>query len=191
MGWLSGWESKSTLVAHLCDEAETSGTLLARRVVGSELWMVWQRPDGTCEIVLALLSGRSGSWGYKDMSEAMGPYYFGCPIAFFDLAPPPPCKPGSFVAGWRDMVRRRAAEAKARRARRAAICVGDVLVLVKGCRPRELRVTSVKPLRGLYEGNEQLYHVAPRLIAEVRPAGALPGALDGKEAADLKATVTS
>jgi hypothetical protein len=27
------------------------------------------------------------SWGYKDMEESMGPYYYSCPLKYFDMVP--------------------------------------------------------------------------------------------------------
>lgn len=60
------------------------------------LWAVWQctfEKDGqqvkpeqrwiTCDLIRC----HSGEWGYKDMSEACGPYYFSCPLKYFEMVP--------------------------------------------------------------------------------------------------------
>lgn len=60
------------------------------------LWAVWQRTfekDGqqtepeqrwiTCDLIRC----HAGEWGYKDMSESCGPYYFSCPLKYLALVP--------------------------------------------------------------------------------------------------------
>lgn len=58
------------------------------------LWMVSERTmrKGKARLVdrsinLALLSAEGGAWGYKDLNEAMFPYYSSCPLSFLDLVP--------------------------------------------------------------------------------------------------------
>ena len=61
------------------------------------LWSVWERTmtkDGlqlepphrsiTCDV---LHFRRESGWGYKDLDESMGPYYFSCPLKYLDLVP--------------------------------------------------------------------------------------------------------
>ena len=60
------------------------------RVVGSHVWQLVQRPDGTKYIALDLIAKeRGGGWGYKSMDEDCGPYFFDCPVALLDRADPP------------------------------------------------------------------------------------------------------
>jgi hypothetical protein len=61
------------------------------------LWAVWERTftkDNqeaqpterwiTCD----LLRYQMGyGWGYKDMDESMGPYYYSCPLGYLDMVP--------------------------------------------------------------------------------------------------------
>ena len=61
---------------------------------GNTLWMVYQVGDEEPFIVCTLLRpGRGGTrgseWGYKHMTESMGPNYYSCPVGYLDLAPEP------------------------------------------------------------------------------------------------------
>lgn len=60
------------------------------------LWTVWKRTftkDGEevqpeerfigCD----LLRCYGGEWGYKDMEESMGPFYYSCPLLYLELVP--------------------------------------------------------------------------------------------------------
>lgn len=93
MGWSFGWNSKKELVDHLSDPAAYGGNvkLLAKSLKGNHLWIVWQKPSGERYIYLALLQGTPGGggdgWGYKDMSESMGPYTYDVPLKFLDMVP--------------------------------------------------------------------------------------------------------
>lgn len=75
------------------------------------LWTVWERTfekDGQeaqpterwigCDLLE--YSKSDEGWGYKDMEESMGPYYFSCPLSYLDMVP--------VVANesWREGVRR-------------------------------------------------------------------------------------
>lgn len=87
------------------------------------LWSVWER-TWTKEgrqvrpterwIACDLLRYQAGAWGYKDMEESCGPYYYSCPLGYLDMAP---------VADeqWRQGVRNYHARQKAKRAERRAL----------------------------------------------------------------------
>lgn len=63
---------------------------VAHRVVGSHIWQLVQRPDGTKYIALDLIAKeRGGGWGYKSMDEDWGPYHYDCPATLLDKADPP------------------------------------------------------------------------------------------------------
>jgi hypothetical protein len=65
-------------------------TPITHRVVGNHIWQLVQRPDGTKFITLDLIAKeRGGAWGYKNMDEDSGPYYFDCPLTLLDKADPP------------------------------------------------------------------------------------------------------
>ena len=60
------------------------------RVVGNRVWQLVQRPDGTKFITLDLIAKeRGGGWGYKNMDEDCGPYFYDCPATLLDKAGPP------------------------------------------------------------------------------------------------------
>ena len=50
-----------------------------------------------------LRSQRGFGWGYKDMDESMGPYFYSCPLKYFDLVP---IEKFGGHAEWRATVRR-------------------------------------------------------------------------------------
>jgi hypothetical protein len=58
---------------------------IAHKMVGNELWMVVEGSGDFKYIVLALMSCNDGCWGYKPMQECAHPYYYGCPMKFFDM----------------------------------------------------------------------------------------------------------
>ena len=60
------------------------------------LWAVWERTfirEGQSAqsverwITCDLLRYQQGCWGYKDLDEAMFPYYFSCPLKYLEMAP--------------------------------------------------------------------------------------------------------
>ena len=65
-------------------------TPITHRVVGSHVWQLVQRPNGAKFIALDLIAKeRGGGWGYKNMDEDCGPFYYDCPLALLDKADPP------------------------------------------------------------------------------------------------------
>lgn len=82
----NGCSIKSTCLAYCFRGGRFSGVL----------WAVWERTfqrDGqqtepeqrwiTCDLIRC----HAGEWGYKDMSESCGPFYFSCPLKYLDLVP--------------------------------------------------------------------------------------------------------
>ena len=125
---VEGWERanpdglviKSTCLAHCFRGGNFSGVL----------WSVWERTfikDGheseptqrwiQCDL---LRHQRDYGWGYKDIEESMGPYYFSCPLKYLRMVL---IEQSGGNASWREQVvlhHQRSAEK--RRARRAAKC---------------------------------------------------------------------
>lgn len=149
MGWLSGWDSKRELIAHLRDEFREDGPSTYRIVrdstVGNHFWFVAEhKQSGERSIGLCLLRGGHrdtlglgcGPWGYKDMSESAGPYYYDCPLAFLKLAP--------VVANaeWREEV------VAYHQRKNRVFAIGERVSLPDGYNPQHFVVTSDKPLRG-------------------------------------------
>ncbi len=104
MGWLFGYnQTRQQLIERLTTSEPHNGlACLAHAARGNVLWTVWQHTtqDGvvTRRIRCDLMGGSKRSWGYKAISESMGPTYYTCPLKFLDMAPPAD-------AGWREQVR--------------------------------------------------------------------------------------
>jgi hypothetical protein len=158
MGWLfTQGQTRSELIYRLCATEENEHgrwTTLKHACVGNCLWRVleWVDKDkGITAVLIALdllQSQRGYGWGYKSMSESMGPNYYNCPLALLDLVPEPPSK---YAADWRRKVRQaHAAQAKARGFEKS-LKVGDALPLL-GCKVPFVNITALNPLVGEYRG---------------------------------------
>lgn len=124
MGWSFTYgKTKKDLVEYLTKNNEwvndkgvkIANNHVASSLVGNHLWASFDRyKDDVFQdryIVLFLLandksmSERSRSndnWGYKDISESMGPAYYDCPLYLLDMTPVPSSE---YAAGWREKVR--------------------------------------------------------------------------------------
>lgn len=109
MGWLFGHYTRKSLVDHLL---HGNGVKTIKHCFkGNNLWAVQEgtKTDGTLIkfIALYLLRGSPKvttdpyNWGYKDMDEGAGPYYYNCPLAYLDMVP----DPGGHATEWRKQVR--------------------------------------------------------------------------------------
>lgn len=121
MGWLISYDlTKEQQVAELVkgwSNEEGGCRVLAHSVRGNVLYAVMQNFKRTVPerfedrwiMVCLLRKDRGMGWGYKDMSERMGPFESNCPLKYLDMAP---------VAdeAWRERVR---ATHEARRKRSA------------------------------------------------------------------------
>jgi hypothetical protein len=110
MGWLfkSGCSRRDLIAERTEDWGRTAQdglvvktTCLAHcyrgGVFSGVLWTVWGRSftKDSVEVQLTerwigcdLLRSQTGfGWGYKDMDESMGPYFFSCPLKYLHLAP--------------------------------------------------------------------------------------------------------
>lgn len=166
MGWTFRCDpqSKADLVKdRVRDQFNSDGSkrwqCLAHSLRGSVLWTVWEVADisGNRQRFIGcdLLGTHGGAgYGYKDMSESMHPYQYSCPLKFLDMVP-------VACEEWREGVRKFHARNAAKRARKFS--VGDVVELVPNCKPPRVTITSVKPMRGEYEG--RLYKISPRHVA--------------------------
>lgn len=104
MGWSYGYNNRCAKDVHreILDPAFWGDSLKVVRHAatsyGRHLWLVCEKPDGARFIALFLINGNDGGWGYKDMTEDMGPCYYDCPLAFLDMVP-------EANARWREKVR--------------------------------------------------------------------------------------
>lgn len=154
MGWSFGWNSKAELVKYLTETSEGSETkysTVASKVVGAELWMVREiieKASGKSEKVIAvcLLEKSKSDWGYKGMDESMYPYYYRCPVSFFEMAP-------VANAGWRAAVRNYHA------VRNQKIAVGQMLTLSNG---KSYTVTSKIGAKVYARGEDNVVYRIPK-----------------------------
>ncbi|TRO55192.1 hypothetical protein E2P64_07610 [Candidatus Bathyarchaeota archaeon] len=91
MGWLytQGYDKKDQ-IRELLVETETR-KVLDYSVRGSRLWVAFDITSKEGEhnqvIVLFLLAKDGNSYGYKDIDETMGPFYYDCPLKLLAVAP--------------------------------------------------------------------------------------------------------
>lgn len=137
----------------LADYANSSQQILDSSLRGSQLWVLARSGNKPPFICLFLLRCQDGCWGYKDMDESMGPYYYNCPVTFLDRAPEPQ---GSNLdhqgsgRSWRSFVREAHAYQRQRKSNKPR--VGDVIQLDPQRYPscqRPYRVTQDLGRRGL------------------------------------------
>lgn len=112
----------------------------------------------TIKFLSVTLFERSGdAWGYKDMDESSEPFYYDCPLSLLDEADAPETES---AAQWRQTVRELAAADAAKRPE-----VGQTWALTEGCRPGQVEITSLKPLRGVANGIT--YRLPRRMLASL------------------------
>lgn len=115
MGWLFSHRDKDHLVQLLLEPDESftrKRTILEHALIGKELWTVVQLQFKVANIINGnavgdtytfinchLLDVQGGLWGSKSIPESAGPYYYGCPLHFLDMAPDGIC------SAWRDALR--------------------------------------------------------------------------------------
>ena len=125
-------------------------------VVGNELWSIWESNTGDKTIVLFLLSKHMGNWGYKDMGEAMHPYYYKCPLYFLEEVP---------VANqeWRNKVLEYHSSLKSQRDIIKRVSVGKIVTL-RDSKPSKFRVVSLDPLIGEDVESDSLFPEKYKLV---------------------------
>ena len=144
------------------DRGSTTTTLRST-YKGNTLWTLHETTTATGEmqrwIGCTRVSRQDGQWGYKDMSEHMGPYYFDCPLDYLDAATEPPNETAS---EWREQVRRHHAQKKLQAAKKPQ--VGETWSVVGSPTVPRISVVDTKPLIGTYNGT--LYRVKQRMLGE-------------------------
>jgi hypothetical protein len=183
MGWLFLHEcdTKASVRDHLLRDLGRSNEnaerkVLAHRTVGNHLWMAYECiPTDPAHkpikvVVLALLAQDQGRWGYKDMDETMGPYYFDCPKAVIEAVGP---TDNEHALKWRAKVDEYHAQRAAKRTMLRAVAVGAEIVLTKGCTPQRVKVTRLDGSK-IYGSCTRTgggpYKIPKKFIAEVIPA---------------------
>jgi len=164
MGWLftQGY-TRQNLVAHLTKDWTGEDGKLHRCLDHSSngksvLWAVWQVGEDESNRFLACYltkNDKGFGWGYKGMSESMGPAYYGCPLRFLDMVPMPD---SPYAQGWRDKVR------KYHEQRTCKFEVGQRVELVGSTIPY-VDIVSTKPLRGAYLGTA--YKLPRKMLGKI------------------------
>lgn len=164
MGWtfLCG-ASRRDVIDDLTEERSTDGRVfrtLRKCFRGNTMYALHEsgKPGETEKWICVYLLAKNGKygWGYKDISEEMGPVQMECPVSYLDEADPPP---NEYAAKWREDVRKLAAQRAKIRPK-----VGQRWRLKVGCSPREVEIVSLRPLRGTFQGG--YYRLKRRLLLE-------------------------
>lgn len=91
MGWtFEHGATRASLIENIKNGRELGQVPVATSISGNHLWCVFPSKEspGDFFIVLCLLAAQKGyGYGYKDMSEDMGPYFYTCPVGWFDKYP--------------------------------------------------------------------------------------------------------
>jgi hypothetical protein len=117
------------------------------------LWTVWRIKDAEtdevidsfigCDLLHYSRSKDYGSgWGYKDMCESSGPYYYSCPLSYLDMVPMPD---SPYAPEWREKVRAYHAQ------RNKKLVVGQTYPATTGVKigSRHVVEVTIKKLRPL------------------------------------------
>jgi hypothetical protein len=145
MGWLFRPNcSRQDIVDDIIRFEETEHgkwETLRHSLRGNVLWTIvrWtNKKTGKVMKVISchLLQKSENTWGYKSLDEAMGPFYYTCPVSYLKEVP---------VANqeWRDQV------LEHHRRRNLKIQVGDKLTLIDGLKIPSVTVVQMIPGRQL------------------------------------------
>lgn len=164
MGWdFTQGQTKAGMVQYLCKPWEREGIkrqTIASRVVGNQLWTVVTKTDANGVekdryIALYLLSSkRNYGYGYKSLAECEHPYYYDCPLAFLDMAPPS-------NEEWRRIVREHHAR------KNQTLSVGQTIDLTN---KKSYRIVSIKPLKAVEVGTGITYRIPRSMLTLPKPA---------------------
>jgi len=162
MGWLFTQDAtRAEIIDHLTQERVEDGRefrTLRKCFRGNTMYALHESgKTGEMKkwICVYLLQRDQGyGWGYKDIDESMGPVQKECPVSYLDEADP---ATSQYAIEWRAECRRLAAERSSKRPK-----VGEVWSLVKGCVVTQVRITSLRPLRGSARGS--LFKLKRRLL---------------------------
>lgn len=164
MGYTSGWHSLAALKHYILQSYKSSQhlELLDHKSTkyGRHLWIAVKYKDSPRSfIALYLISKHGSQWGYKDMSEDMGPCYYDCPLSLLDKTTGDPNS--QYGSSWRQEVRTYHANIKSNN----EILPGEV---VECYGKKYLIVGKVKrTLRGKSLENGVIYRIPPKAIVRL------------------------
>jgi hypothetical protein len=104
MGWLYGWSTKQELIKHLQEKSSYSKGFrpIKHSLIGNNHWTLLRTPEDKITIALELISCDQGQYGYKGISEDMGPTQINCPLSFVNAADD---TDSPYAKEWREKVR--------------------------------------------------------------------------------------
>lgn len=172
MGWTFTADATRKDVIRELTEDSSSVTTHAKCLRGNVLWAIQTNEvsaekgyDDATFIGCYLLGRDPGfGWGYKAMTESMGPAETSCPITYLDRVPQPP---GEFAAGWRARVRAEADRKKAIEAQIRSASIGDVVELNDVIVPNQFRLRCKKPLLGTCRETGMTYRIPRKFIQSI------------------------
>lgn len=117
MGWWSRPDYKpSDWKAELMEEFKKNSfvSILDHKTTcfGKRWWILFETKDGGRFIALYLFERFRSGWGYKDMDESCGPYFYDCPMSLLKRTTAPT---NEWSANWRSEVQRYHIERKTKR----------------------------------------------------------------------------
>ena len=150
MGWdfIPGATRKQ--IIEQCVNSNSHAKCIEKYSCWNELWTVWQKGNEKY-ILLFLLKKEKNAWGYKCMDEAQHPYYYNCPVRFFQIAP-------EINPIWRKEVVKFHKEQERRRLLVKSLRIGDI-VRLSGVRPALYTIVQKLPVLVGKAVNGGLYRI--------------------------------
>lgn len=131
MGWTSSyiWNSKQSMVNHCIDESTWGAKteVIKHSVRGNHVWvLVKDKASEEISVVLFLISKfNDGEWGYKDLCDSSGPFYYDCPVSFIKSTQESPRKLCDRTKNWHTEVKQFHAKERTLKKKLNALVPGD------------------------------------------------------------------
>jgi hypothetical protein len=167
MGWYFGANSCKEQIAELIKDSDRHKTL-AHCLRGTTLWTVGEIQEEPKQRYIGCYLLRNGDqrdgWGYKPLTESMGPCEVSCPLAYLEMVPEPT---GEFASAWRKRVRAYHANRAAKLARARQLKIGETIRLTNG---HDYQIVQLKPyIKGEDISTGYRYRI-PRLMVTLPDA---------------------
>lgn len=167
MGYLFTGNTKQELVEELID-GDTQIVTHKHSLRGNHLWAIQEaKQTNHTFIIVFLLEGDVEGWGYKEVTESMGPMAVDCPLNFLKMVP---CPDSTYARDWRVRVRAAATRKNQRQSMIKQARVGDTVVLENGYSPATVELVSTKPMIG-GDGRGNRFRILPRMIERIEASG--------------------
>ena len=155
MGWLYGWDSIESIKRDTRAEYAVPDIAARMRIVdeastnyGRNWWLLFEDADKKRFVALYLINGsRHSDFGYKNLTEDMGPCEVDCPLRLINAATEPL---NDWAREWREKVRAHHVKRTATLDVVKSLKVGDKVMLKNKKPAGPFTVTSLKPLKGSF-----------------------------------------